>query len=140
MAINQLNPYLIFNGEADRAIKLYESALGAKIQHVMHYGDVPGNKQSEENKQRVMHAVLNIGPGVLMLSDAPVGTHGAPGRNSFVCLDFSDAADLETKFEALAVGGEVDAAVTDMFWGAKFGMLTDAFGVRWMFNCEQKTG
>jgi len=24
----------------------------------------------------------------------------------------------------------------DTFWGAKFGMLTDAFGLRWMFNCE----
>ena len=26
----------------------------------------------------------------------------------------------------------------DTFWGAKFGMLTDAFGVRWMFNCETR--
>ena len=27
-------------------------------------------------------------------------------------------------------------AIHDAFWGAKFGMLTDAFGVRWMFNCQ----
>jgi len=25
-----------------------------------------------------------------------------------------------------------------MFWGARFGMLTDAFGVNWMFNCTTK--
>jgi len=24
-----------------------------------------------------------------------------------------------------------------MFWGATFGMLTDAYGVRWMFNCNK---
>ena len=23
------------------------------------------------------------------------------------------------------------------FWGARFGMLTDKFGVHWMFNYEQ---
>ena len=26
----------------------------------------------------------------------------------------------------------------DAFWGAKFGMLTDAFGVNWMFNCTTR--
>ena len=26
----------------------------------------------------------------------------------------------------------------DTFWGAKFGMLTDAFGIHWMFNCQVK--
>lgn len=25
----------------------------------------------------------------------------------------------------------------DMFWGARFGMLTDQFGVRWMINFEK---
>ena len=24
----------------------------------------------------------------------------------------------------------------DMFWGARFGLLTDRFGVNWMFNYE----
>ena len=24
----------------------------------------------------------------------------------------------------------------DAFWGARFGMLTDQFGVNWMFNFE----
>jgi len=25
-----------------------------------------------------------------------------------------------------------------MFWGAKFGMLKDAYGINWMFNTEHK--
>jgi len=29
-------------------------------------------------------------------------------------------------------------ALQDTFWGAKFGMLTDALGVQWMFNCENR--
>ncbi|MGV3710577.1 MAG: VOC family protein [Gemmatimonas sp.] len=26
------------------------------------------------------------------------------------------------------------------FWGARFGMLTDKFGINWMFNCELPKG
>jgi len=26
-----------------------------------------------------------------------------------------------------------------MFWGGYFGSLVDRFGIRWMFNCEQKS-
>ena len=42
MSIKQLNPYLIFNGTAAKAIQLYESALGGKTEGLMRFGDVPG--------------------------------------------------------------------------------------------------
>ena len=29
-------------------------------------------------------------------------------------------------------------ALQEMFWGGYFGSLVDRFGIRWMFNCEQK--
>ena len=29
-------------------------------------------------------------------------------------------------------------AIHDAFWGAKLGMLDDAFGVSWMFHSEMK--
>ena len=44
--------------------------------------------------------------------------------------------DAAKKFEALADGGKVTMPFGDTFWGAKFGMLTDRFGIPWMFNCE----
>jgi uncharacterized glyoxalase superfamily protein PhnB len=28
------------------------------------------------------------------------------------------------------------ADVPDTFWGARFGMLTDQFGINWMFNFD----
>lgn len=27
-------------------------------------------------------------------------------------------------------------ALENQFWGARFGMLSDKFGVNWMLNCE----
>ena len=64
MPIKKLNPYLIFNGTAEKAVKLYESALGAKTEGLMRFGDVPGMNVAPEHKSRVMHALLRIGEGV----------------------------------------------------------------------------
>jgi len=73
-----------------------------------------------------------------MLSDGMPGVPVAKDSNTHVSLDFDDPADMTAKFAALAAGGKVTMPLQDTFWGAKFGMLTDAFGIKWMFNCEQK--
>jgi PhnB protein len=141
MAIKQINPYLNFNGTADKAVQLYQSALGAKVENIMRFGDAAGNMPvAPADKNRVMHAVLNLGAGVIMLSDTmpnqPVGADG----NVHITLDFDDVEEMTRKFDALAAGGNVTMPLQNAFWGARFGMLTDAFGIRWMFNCEQRKG
>jgi PhnB protein len=138
MAIKKLNPYLAFDGTADKAIKLYESALGAQTETVSRFGDVPGSDTPPEHKNRVMHAVLRIGEGVIMISDGPPGKPVAVEGNVHITLDFDDPAELTQRFDALAKGGKITMPVQDTFWGAKFGMLTDAYGIQWMLNCDLK--
>lgn len=140
MAIQQLNPYLNFDGTAEKAIALYERALGAKTESLQRFGDVPGQPPSPATAQRVMHALLRIGPGTLMISDTPPGMPVALGSNVHVCLDFDDPAEMAQRFDALAAGGEIAMPLQDTFWGARFGMLTDAHGIRWMFNCTLRKG
>ena len=141
MAIKQINPYLNFNGTADQAIQLYQSALGAKVQNMMRFGDAAnGMPVAPADTNRVMHAVLDLGPSVIMMSDtmsnAPVGA----GSNVHITLDFDNVEEMTKKFDALAAGGKVTMPLSDTFWGARFGMLTDAHGIHWMFNCEQRKG
>ena len=138
MAIKQLNPYLNFNGTADKAIQLYERALGAKVENAQRFGDVPGMNFPTEHKNRVMHAVLRIGTGMLMLSDTMPDQPAASGGNVHITLDFDDPGEMTKKFDALAAGGKVTMPLGDTFWGAQFGVLTDAFGIPWMFNCTLK--
>jgi PhnB protein len=138
MAIRQLNPYLNFNGTAAKAIKLYESALGAKVESTMPWTEAPGTAPAPENKDRVMHATLRIGGAAMMLSDTMPGMDVPAGGNAHICLDFDDAAEMTSRFEAMSKGGKVTMPLQDTFWGAKFGMLTDAYGIQWMFNCENK--
>lgn len=139
MAIKGLNPYLNFDGSAEQAIALYQRALGATVEVVSRFSEVPGMKVEPEHMNRVMHAALRVGGGTIMLSDSMPGQAGPAHSNMHVMLDCDDAADMATKFEALAQGGKVAFAIHETFWGAKFGMLTDSYGIQWMFNCEPKT-
>ena len=138
MAIQQLNPYLQFDGTAGDAIRHYESALGARTEGLMRWADMPGHKFGPEDGKRVMHSLLHIGAGSVMAADLPPNTPSARESNVHVCLDFDDAAEMQQRFDALAEGGKVTMPVQDMFWGAKFGQLTDRVGVNWMFNCNHK--
>jgi PhnB protein len=126
MSIKNLNPYIQLNGFAAQAIAFYEEALGAKLESVTRFREVAGMKVAPEHENRVMHALLRIGDGVLMISDL------------HIALDFDELADMSAKFDALAARGKVGFPIHETFWGAKFGMLTDAFGVHWMFNFERK--
>lgn len=134
-----LNPYLHFNGNAEKAIRLYEKTLDAKLSgEIMRYGDAPNMPSSPEAKNYVMHAMLQVDGGILMIGDAMPGQPVTSGGNVQVLLDFSDKADLITKFNALAKTGTVTMPLSDTFWGAHFGTLTDEFGVMWMFHCTLK--
>jgi PhnB protein len=140
MPVKSLNPYLNFGGNAGEAIKLYERALGAKVENLQHFGDVPGMDIPPEAKQRVMHALLLIGGGTLMISDGPPGMSIPSESNAHVALHFDDPAEMDAKFDALAKGGKVTMPLQDTFWGARFGMLVDAYNIHWMFNAELKKG
>jgi PhnB protein len=136
MAIQGLNPYLILDGTAEKAIRHYERALGAKTEGIMRYSEVPGEKTDPAYADKVIHAALQIGNTMLMISDAGPGSPVANDTNVHVCLQFEGTDGLAEKFEALAKGGEVTMPLADTFWGARFGMLTDAYGIRWMFNAQ----
>ena len=138
MAITMLTPYLVFDGTAAQAIALYEKALGARTERLMHAGDIPGEKVPEAAKHRIVHAFLRVGDAALMVMDGHGDKPVAKDTNVIVSLTSTDLAETTRAFDALAQGGQVTMPLHDAFWGAKFGMLTDAFGIRWMLSCETK--
>lgn len=136
MPVDKLNPYLMFNGNAAKAIELYESALGAKTTARQRFDEVPDLPVKEGQGDKIIHAMLEIGGGTIMISDTMPETKVTPGSNVEVCLNYTDVESMTKAFNALSVGGKVDMPLADTFWGARFGSLVDAFGVSWMFNCQ----
>jgi PhnB protein len=127
-------PYLNFDGNTREAMTFYSKCLGGKLD-IQTFGDVkaPGPPGSEN---RVMHARIDSGPAVLMASDTMPGMAFTKGNNVHINVDCDSVDEIERIFKAMSEGGKVTMPLQDQFWGARFGMLVDKFGMNWMFNCE----
>ncbi len=134
MTIKNATPYLFFKGDAAAAIALYEQALGAKVEGLQRFGEVPGENFPPEYADRVMHANLRLGETHVMLSDLPPDQSPADGCRVEISLEFDDAEEMTRRFQALAASGRVRMDLQDVFWGGKFGTLVDQFGIEWMFS------
>lgn len=128
-------PYLNFNGNAAEALAFYAGALDGKILYQQTFGESP-MPSTEEMKHKIMHATFEAGNLVLMVSDCPPGQSVTSGTNISLSLNFPDMASIEKTFVALSQGGKITMELQDTFWGARFGMLTDRFGINWMFNYD----
>jgi PhnB protein len=117
-----LASYLVCKNAKD-AIGFYQQALGATEEFRL---DGPGDS--------VVHACLRVGDSPLMLTDecpqmgafSPLHFGGSP-----VTLHLS-VADADAAFKrALDAGATAVMPVTEMFWGARYGVFKDPFGHSW---------
>ncbi|MCC7153620.1 MAG: VOC family protein [Bryobacterales bacterium] len=132
-----LNPYLTFNGDCEEAFRFYEKTLGGKIEAMMPHAGTPAEPHVPPTfKDKILHARLVVQGRELMGSDAPPDRYQKP-RGISVSLQLSDVAESERIFHALAEHGAVSMPLQQTFWAARFGMLTDRFGIPWMINCDQ---
>jgi PhnB protein len=129
-----LTPHLSFNGQCQAAFNFYEHCLGGKIITMLTWGDSPMGTPEMQNK--ILHATLMIGDGMLAGSDVPPEQYQKP-QGCHVLVGFDDPVKGERVFNALAENGTVQMPFQKTFWARGFGVLTDKFGVSWEINCEQ---
>jgi PhnB protein len=131
------NPYLMFNGKCDAALKFYEKCLGGKVAFKLTYGEAPESSECSANmKNQIMHARLVIGGSVVMASDCPPDRYAKPQGFS-MSLSIEKPEEAERVFKALSENGTVTMPIAETFWAQRFGMLVDQFDVPWMINCEK---
>jgi PhnB protein len=138
--------YLSFLGSTEEAFNFYRSVFGTEFASPIHrMKDVPpgpGMPQlSDTENNLVMHIELPIvGGHVLMGTDAleSMGHSLIFGTNISINLEPDTREETKRIFSALSTGGRITMDLTDMYWGAYFGAVTDKFGVQWMVNCTAK--
>jgi PhnB protein len=138
--MNQLNPYLNFNGNTEEVFNFYKSVFGGEFAMLMRFKDTPGCEQMPETEQNgIMHVALPVGNSVIMGTDVPKSmAQVTPGTNMSLSLSVDSRAEADRVFNALAEGGEITMPLQDMFWGAYYGMLTDKFSIQWMVSYDEK--
>ena len=128
--------YLFFNGNCEEAMNFYRSTIGGTIESLVRYGDAP-MPSADAMKEKVMHGIMMIKDTKVMCSDSGERKM-VIGNNFSLSLDYKNEAEMQKVFERLSGdGGTVTMPLQDTFWGAKFGMCTDKFGVNWMFNHDK---
>jgi PhnB protein len=132
-----VNPYLVFNGDCEMAIKFYQQTLGGEITMMMTHAGTPMEAHVPKEWQgKILHASLKIGDTVLMGSDAPPERYEKP-KGFSVSLVLDDTSEAERIFKTLSEGGSVQMPIQQTFWAARFGMLVDKYAIPWMINCNQ---
>lgn len=132
--MQNLNPYLTFNGNCREAMTFYHGVLGGDI-FMQTFGDSP-MEVSDKEKDQVMHSSITSGSIVIMASDSMPDHPVKIGGNVSLSINCTSREEVEKLYNALTLGGQATMPLQDTFWGAYFGMLTDKFGVQWMFNYD----
>jgi PhnB protein len=126
---HSLNAYLAVN-DAAAAIEYYTEVFGAKERFRM---DGPDGK--------IGHAELQIGDSVLMLADPNPRSNYTPpkelsGTSAGLLLYVEDVDAVVSK--ATGAGATLTMPVEDMFWGDRFGQVTDPFGHAWQIATHKE--
>jgi len=125
-----ITPHLVVR-DASRAIEFYKQAFGAKEL----------NRIAAPDGKAIMHAELQIGNSVFMFADefpgmgvlSPLAVGGTPVTIHLYVNDVDSVAR-----QAIDAGAAVKMPVADMFWGDRYGVVTDAFGSS-MVDCNPQT-
>lgn len=130
-----LTPYLNFPGNCEEAMEFYANALDGEILVLQRFGDAPDGASSPDLADKVMHCVLVADDVIIMASDS-ADADASPSKSISLSLDFESTEEQDAIFAALTAGGTVTMELQETFWGARFGMAVDKFGVSWLFNYD----
>ena len=122
-----LTPYLTCS-DANAAKEFYKQAFAAQEVQVM----------AAKDGKRLMHCHLRINGASLMLSDA-FPEHGHPFVAPQGYALHLQVDDIDTWWKrAVDAGATIKMPIELMFWGGRYGQLTDPFGVSWSMGSPAK--
>ena len=131
----KLDPYINFRDNAREAMEFYHSVLGGEVSFST-FGEF-GMSDEPAEKDLIMHSMLQTPGGLsFMAADTPSSMPFAPtaGFALTVSGTMADEEELRGYWNKLAEGATLTMPLDKAPWGDYFGMLTDRFGVDWMFD------
>lgn len=128
-------PQLAFAGECRSAFEFYARLFGGEITVMNTFGAnedrelPPGSHPAPADYVRF--AQLEFSGAVLRGNDVPPNEF-APMGGFNISLHIESEAEARRILEALADGGTITTAPTEVDWADLFGMVVDRFGVPWL--------
>ena len=133
-----INPYLVFNGNAEKVFTFYQTVFGGEMMLVRFRDMAGGADMPEAAGSLIAHVALPLNgtDQLLMGSDCPPGvTVDIPTQPNYsVCLSVSDAPEAERLYNALAADGTVTMQLGKTEFAEQFAMVTDKYGIPWIID------
>lgn len=126
---HSLAPHLVCK-DAARAIVFYTQAFGAE--EIFRLTAPDGT---------LIHASLRVGNSMLLLADEcpPMGALSPRKLGGSPVTIHVSVPDADASFaRAVSAGATPRMPVTEMFWGARYGVLQDPFGHSWSIATQVK--
>lgn len=133
-----LSTYILFKGNCREAMEFYRSVFGGQLIQTSVGQSPMKNSFPESMYERIVNARL-IGKNVDISASDWLRPAQTPVQGNMVCLYVKGGRPSELKaiFEKLSVGADVTDPLRVEPFGT-YGALNDKFGVRWMFQTNQK--
>ena len=119
---HSVTPYLVIR-DAAKAIDFYKKAFGAVEKFRMAGPD-----------GKIGHAEIQIGDSMIMISDEnpQFGSKSPQALGGSPVSIFLYVPDVDATFkQAVSAGAKETMAVSDQFWGDRYGKVADPFGHMW---------
>ncbi len=131
--MQKITTFLMFGGQAEEAIEFYTSLFdGSEILSIHRYGpEGPGAEGS------VAYAAFSLNGQVFQAIDSSV-EHDftfTPSMSLYVTCESEE--EIDTLFEKLSEGGAVLMPLDTYPHSAKYGWVTDRFGVAWQLSLPE---
>ncbi len=137
-----INPYINFNGNAEKAFVFYQSVFGGEFMGILRFKDLAGPEfpvpENEANK--IMRIALPIGKNILIANDVPesMGRVSENENRSKISISAESREEADKLFNGLSDGGTIEMPMSDSPWGSYFGMFRDKYGIEWTVEFDAK--
>jgi PhnB protein len=135
--MSQICAYLNFGGNCREAMQFYHECLGGNLELKTFEGSPLAEKMPAELQQTIMHSNIVKDGLIIMASDGMNNDQLVKGNNIALSLNCDTVEEIDNYFDKLSQGGQIILPLSEQFWGAKFGMLMDKFGIKWMLNHDK---
>lgn len=125
-----VTPFLMFQGQAEEAIKLYIAAISeSQVLSLEHWRE---GEAGEAGKVKMAH--VKLGDLEVLCNDSPVaqGFTFTPSISLFVAC--RSEAEIDRTAAALGEGATTLMPLADYGFSRKFTWINDRFGVSWQLN------
>jgi PhnB protein len=130
-----INPYIIFNGNAEEAFNFYKSVFGGEFGKIMRFKDLESAEfpVSEKESDKIMRIVLPIGGNTLIANDVPesMGRVSENENRSKISVSTESREEADKIFKGLSEGGAVEMPMDESPWGTYYAGFRDKYGIEW---------